>query len=111
MKHDQIIPFLEFLQWYFDTIKPHDDLLTIVNLALRWETHHEKAKELTEKITKAVDEFKKHIIGRPDKVEATIPLPESPEGESPPELESSIVENTVEDGTLPEESQTDEESE
>ena len=76
VKHDQIIPFLEFLQWQFDKLEPQNELFTVVNLALRWESHHEKAKELTEKITKAVDEFKKHIIGRPDKVEATIPLPE-----------------------------------
>ena len=101
VKHDQIIPFLEFLQWQFDKLEPQNDLLTVVNLALRWESHHEKAKELTVKITKAVDEFNKHITGRPDKVEATIPLPEG-----------SLADEEVE-ATIPqlEESQPDEESE
>ncbi len=56
-------------------------------------------------------EFKKHNIGRPDKVEATIPLLESSEDEPPPELETSIVENPVEDEALSEGSQTNEESE
>ena len=111
VKHDQIIPFLEFLQWQFDKLEPQNDVLTVVNLALGWETHHEKSKELTEKITKAVDEFKKHSIARPDKVEATIPLLESSEDESPPELGTSIVENPLEDEALSEGPQTNEESE
>jgi hypothetical protein len=74
VKHNQILPFIEFLQWQFDKLEPQNDLLTVVNVALSWETHHEKSKELTEKITKSVDEFKKHIIGRPDKIESTIPI-------------------------------------
>jgi len=114
VKHSQIIPFLEFLQWYFDKFQPMSDLSAVINLALRWETHHDKAKELTEKITKAVDEFKKHIIDKPDKIEATIPLPESSEEESAPESESSVAveEDTGEVETeVVEESEISEESE
>ena len=100
VKHDQIIPFLEFLQWQFDKLNPQNDLLTVVNLALRWESHHEKAKELTAKITKAVGDFDTHIANRPDKVEATIPLPEG-----------SLVDEEAEITTsIPEESQSDEEA-
>jgi hypothetical protein len=92
VKHDQIIPFLEFLQWQFDKLNPQNNLLTVVNLALRWETHHEKAKELTAKITKAVGEFGTHIANRPDKLEATIPLPESSLVDEEAEITTSMLE-------------------
>ena len=50
VKHEQIIPFLEFLQWHHDIFVPLNDLSAVVNLTTRWEGHHATTADIANEI-------------------------------------------------------------
>lgn len=101
VKHEQIIPFLEFLQWHHDVFVPLNDLSAVVNLTTRWEGHHATSSDIADEIEKVVKKFKTHIVNKPETLSATLPQTREIQNEG---------DSVTGDDSL-EESQTDEESE
>jgi hypothetical protein len=118
VKHEQIIPFLEFLQWHHDIFVPLNDLSAVVNLTTRWEGHHATTADIANEIEKVVKKFKAHIVNKPENLSATLPqtlgaTPPQTLGATPPQTLGTHDEegNSVTKKESLEDSQTDEESE
>jgi hypothetical protein len=73
VRHEEIITFLEFLQWYHDMFVPLNDHSSVINLTRRWEAHHASSAEIADEVVKSVTKFKKHVLDRPEYLSATIP--------------------------------------
>tara|TARA_B100002052_G_C15845469_1_gene582278 strand:+ start:104 stop:826 length:723 start_codon:yes stop_codon:yes gene_type:complete len=73
VRHEEILPFLEFLQWYHDMFVPLNNHSSVVNLTRRWEAHHSSSAEIADEIEKSVKKFKTHVLNRPEYLSATLP--------------------------------------
>ena len=110
VKHEQIIPFLEFLQWHHDIFVPLNDLSAVVNLTTRWEGHHATTADIANEIEKVVKKFKAHIVNKPENLSATLPqtlgatLPQTL-GTQDGEGNSVTEEESLEDPQIDEESE------
>ena len=54
VRHEDIYPLLEFLQWYHDMFVPLNNHSSLVNLTRRWEAHHVSSSRYASEIEKSV---------------------------------------------------------